>query len=285
MRREGREVLFDRLRVTDVRQKCIEKRKDRLDRGHGDSRLGHHAQQARGLQCDRLAAGIRAADDELALGIVERQGERHHRCLPRAQALFEQGMAALREFQHRRRRVCKARPNAIKLSSKATPRLEPVDLSQGGRALSDCVGLLSDLLRHRQEDASGLGLFFFDQPHQLVVLLDGLERLEVNRLAAGGGAMYHAGNAPLVFRLHGNHKSLPANRDQVLLCAPAFAKTTESTAQALFNHSLLALDLAADAAQISRCVVAERAVGIETRAQRTCQMGQLRARRQQAQRL
>ncbi len=55
--------------------------------------------------------------------------------------------------------------------------------------------------RHGQEDAPGLGLFFFDQPHQLVVLLDGLERLQVNRLAARTGAMHHAGNAPLMLRL------------------------------------------------------------------------------------
>ena len=183
---EGREVLLDRLRVADVGQKSMKERNDRLRGRHRDSRLGHHAQQTGGLERDRLAAGIGAADDELPLLVVQRQGERHHRCLPRAQALFEQGMAGLLEVEHRRRRVGKAGAYAVKLGGKSSSCLQPIDLGQGGRALGDGVGLEADLPRHGQEDAPGLGLFFFDQPHQLVVLFDGLERLQVDRLAARG---------------------------------------------------------------------------------------------------
>jgi hypothetical protein len=121
--------------------------------------------------------------------------------------------------------------------------------------------LQPDLPRHGQEDAPGLGLFFFDQPDQLVVLLDGLERLQVNRLAAGAGAMHHSGNAPLMLRLDRDDEALPAYGDQIFLGAAAFREPAQGAAQALFNRSLLALDLAADPPQIGRRVVAQRAIG------------------------
>ncbi len=56
-------------------------------------------------------------------------------------------------------------------------------------------------------------------------------------------------------------------------------------AQALFDHSLLALDLPANTAQFGRRVIAQRAIGIKARTQRTCQLRQLCPRGQLAQRL
>ena len=139
------------------------------------------------LSATVLPPGIGAADDELPLLVVQRQGERHHGCLPHAQALFEQRVAGLLEVEHRRRRVSEAGAYAVKLGGKSPSCLQPIDLGQGGRTLGDGVGLEAYLPGHGQEDAHGLGLFFFDQPHQLVVLLDGLERLQVDRLPARTG--------------------------------------------------------------------------------------------------
>jgi hypothetical protein len=62
-----------------------------------------------------------------------------------------------------------------------------------------------------------LGLFFFEKPHQFIVLLDGLERLHVDRLAGRTCPVHDAGDAPLQFRANGNDEALAANGDQVFL--------------------------------------------------------------------
>ncbi len=145
-----------------------------------------------GFERHRLAAGIGAADDQLPLRVVQSQRQRNDRCLPRPQTLFEQRVPRLGELQHRRRRVGKPRTYALELGGKTSPGLQTVDLGQNRRALGDRMGLHPNLSRHRQKNPTGLSLFFLDQPHQLVVLLNGLERLQVNRLPAGGSAMHHA---------------------------------------------------------------------------------------------
>ena len=187
-------------------------------------------------------------------------------------------MACLRELQHRRCCVGKPWTNAVKLGRETSPRLQPIQLRQDRRSLCDGVGLHSDLARHGQEDAPGLGLLFFDQPHQLVILLDGLERLQVDRLPTRRRAMHHPGNAPLILRLDRDHETFSPNRDQVFLRAAALRKTPQRTAQAFLDHSLLPFHLPPDAPQIRRRIIAQRAIGIEARTQRTRQIRQLRAR-------
>ena len=208
-------------------------------------------------------------------GVVQSQRQRNHGCLPRPQPLFEQRVPRLRELKHRRCWIGKPRTYAFELGGKTSPSLQTIELGQNRRALCDGMGLHPNLPRHGQKNAPGLGLLFFDQPHQLIVLLDGLERLQVNRLPAGGGAMHHPGNTPLMLRLHRDHKTLPADSDQVLLRAASFRETPQSTAQAFFDHSLLAFHLPADSPQIGGRIIAQRAVGIEARPQRTCQVRQL----------
>ncbi len=192
-------------------------------------------------------------------------------------------MARLRELKHRRRRIGKPRTYACKLGGKASPSLQAIQLGQNRRALCDGMGLHPNLPRHGQKNAPGLGLFFFDQPHQFVILLDGLERLQVDRLPARRSAMHHSGNAPLMLRLDRDHETLPADSDQVLLRAASFRKTAQGTAQALFDHSLLAFHLPPDAPQIGGRIIAQRAIGIEARPQRTRQVRQLCPRGQLAQ--
>src|SRR3977135_4635216 len=46
------------------------------------------------------------------------------------------------------------------------------------------IRVLSDLARHLEEDAMDLGLFFIQQAHEFVVLLDGFERLNEDGLSA-----------------------------------------------------------------------------------------------------
>ena len=105
-----------------------------------------------------------------------------------------------------------------------------------------------------------LGLLVFEQAHQFVVQLDGLQRLDVYRLAAGAGAVHHARHAALELRLHRNDKALAANRDQVFLRRALAGEAAQRRAQAALDRALLSLHLAADAPQFGRSIVGQRAV-------------------------
>ncbi len=74
--------------------------------------------------------------------------------------------------------------------------------------------------------------------------------------------MNHAGDAPLQLRAHGNHKAVAANGDQLILRCALRGELAQRGAQAFFNQPLLALLIAADAAQLGRSVVGQRAVGL-----------------------
>src|ERR1022692_4208218 len=77
MRREGREVLLDGLVVADVGEDRVENWQLGTVGGDRDAALRHQRQQANGLQPYRLAAGVRAGDDELPMFTVEFHGERN----------------------------------------------------------------------------------------------------------------------------------------------------------------------------------------------------------------
>ena len=87
------------------------------------------------------------------------------------------------------------------------------------------------------------------QADQFVVLLDGFERFDVNGLARGAGAVNHAGDTPLQFGADGNHEAVAANGDQVFLRRASRGELAKRGAEALFNKALLALLLAANAAE------------------------------------
>ena len=109
------------------------------------------------------------------------------------------------------------RRGALVLFCEARPRLQRIHFRQDRGARRECLRLARDLARHLHEDAMDLGLLLIEQADQLVVLLDGLERLNVDRLAAAAGAVHHAGNAPLPLRFHRDDEALAADGDQVFL--------------------------------------------------------------------
>ena len=133
------------------------------------------------------------------------------------------------------------------------------------------------LPRERHKDAVNLRLLFFDQPHQLVVLLDGLKRLHVHRLPRRTRAMNHARDAPLELRAHRNHKALAANGDDIVLRCAIARELAQRRAQAFFNQPLLALLLAPNAVQLRRCIVGQRPVRLNLALDRLGQRPQTRA--------
>jgi len=70
----------------------------------------------------------------------------------------------------------------------------------------------------------------------------------------------YAGDLALQLAADGNHEALAANGDEVFLGCAFRREPAQRGAQALFNDSLLALLVAADAAELGRGVVGERAI-------------------------
>ncbi len=108
-----------------------------------------------------------------------------------------------------------------------------------------------------------LGLLFFDEADQLVVLLDGFKRLDVDCLARRTGAVNHARDAPLQLGADGNDEAVAANGDEVFLRSAVAGKLAQGGAKAFFNEALLALLIATDAAEFGGGVVGEGAFGLD----------------------
>ena len=71
VRGKRRQVLLDGLVVADVGEDGVEDGQLGAVGRNRNARLRHQRQQADGLQRDRLAAGVGAADDELAMLAIE----------------------------------------------------------------------------------------------------------------------------------------------------------------------------------------------------------------------
>ena len=108
-----------------------------------------------------------------------------------------------------------------------------------------------------------LGLLFFEEADELVVLLDGFEGLDVDGLAGGAGAVDDAGDAALELAADGDDEAVAADGDEVFLRGAFAGELAQGGAEGFFDGALLALLLAADAAEFGRGVVGEGAVGLD----------------------
>ena len=113
-----------------------------------------------------------------------------------------------------------------------------------------------------------LGLFLVKQADQFVVLLDGLKRLNVDRLPAAARAVHHSRNTALPLRLYGNHEAFAADGDEIFLRRALAGKAPQRLPQAALDRPLLPLDLTADALQVGGGIIVEGAVRIQPRPQR-----------------
>ncbi len=139
-------------------------------------------------------------------------------------------------------------------------------------AVGDFAALFADARRHFTQNALDFRLLFFQQAHQLVVLLDGLQRFDKHRLSAGTGAMDDSLHPPLVLGFHGNDKAFAANGNQFFLQRSAFGEPPQIAAQRFLDQPALTLDFAANPAQDGRSVIVERAVGQQLAAKEAQQL-------------
>ena len=110
--------------------------------------------------------------------------------------------------------------------------------------------LFADARGHFTQNALHLCLLFLQQAHQLVVLLNGLQRFDEHGLTAGADAMNDSLHAPLVLGFHRNDKAFAANGDRV---RPAAFRLSESrrrsSPQGFLDEQALPLNFTAYAGQ------------------------------------
>jgi len=118
----------------------------------------------------------------------------------------------------------------------------------------------ADHVGERDKDAMNLGLLFFDEADQLVVLLDGFKRLDVDCLARRTGAVNHARDAPLQLGADGMTKRSPRMVMRSSCVAPSL-ESLRRRPKAFFNEALLALLIATDAAEFGEASSAREPSG------------------------
>src|SRR3954468_7717113 len=166
-------------------------------------------------------------------------------------------MARAREVQIA---VSEFRRRAVELFRELRFRELQLDFAENVDSDGEIVRGFADAARHRDEDAVDLFAFVFDEADEVIVLLDGLHRLDVDSLAARAGAVDDAGHASFLLGFDRDDEALAADGDQLILPRAGLGEAAQMTPQRFLDDALLLLDLATQAGEIRRGVVVERAV-------------------------
>src|SRR5580704_7786514 len=105
-------------------------------------------------------------------------------------------------------------------------------------------------------------LLFIQQAHEVVVLLNGLDGFDEDRLAARTTAMDHARNAALLLDLDRDHEALAADGDEFVLDGATFGEAPQVAAQRILNGAALLFDLTTNAGEFGRGAIFEGAIGL-----------------------
>src|SRR6266853_4085325 len=139
----------------------------------------------------------------------------------------------------------------------------------------DGFTVLAQALGHLLQDAPDFGLLFFQQTDEIVVLLNGFQRLDKHGLAAGAGAVHHAINTLTLLGFYGDDEALTADGDQLVLDGAAFGEPAQVAAQRFLYDALLLFHLAADARELSGGAVVKRAIRLDLVAEVAQQQGEV----------
>ena len=273
----------------------VENRQVGAIRRDGNAGLRHQREQAERFQGDGLAAGVGSGDHELAMVAFELDGDGDDLRVLELQIALEERMSGAVEEQASFARLGRARAPVPTQALVRTRALVPTQAHRHavvvfGEAgfgelefeFGEDVGggqnrirVFADLARHFKQDAMDLALFFIQQAHQFVILLDGFERLDKHGLSAGTGAVHHALHAAFLLDFYRDDEALAADGDQFVLHRAAFGEFPQVAAQRFLDLALLLLDLAANAAQFGRRAIVERAVGQNLVAERAQEAGEV----------
>ena len=210
MCRESRQILFNALLISDVRQHAA------VD-GHGapvarrdlQAALGHEAEEPQGLQRHRLAAGVGAGDDQGIEGLPQLDVDGH------GPDRIQQGMPG--PPQVHAAVLPDLGPDALHPVGELGPGEDAVQQHQGVVVPADVVLVGGGVGGELGQDPLDLLLLLALQLDELVVGLDHPHGLHEDRGPGGGDVVDEAGHVRLALRLHRHHEAPVPLGDEALL--------------------------------------------------------------------
>ncbi len=221
---EGAQARGDGLLVADVRKHRSEDRDGRARLGGNvKPRLRHQREQAGRLEGDRFAAGIGTGDEQRRLGRHQFDVDGFRR----VRQPFEVVGIARHHALHQQRMPCRQQLEAAVAGERGRrgaghlrqPRLglQHVELGCDMLVARHLVAARAEAVGELEQDPKHLfGLFRFERD-DLVVDLDGGERLEVERLPAGGAAVHETRQRRPMLGLHEQHETAVPLGDDLIL--------------------------------------------------------------------
>ena len=202
------------------------------------SRLGEQRQQARGLQRDGLAAGVRSGDDQDVHRRDQQDVHGHGLAIVGCRSAARGGLLGGVRFSvvvadmapDRRNQQRVARRSQLEAAilrdlrldaadQDREPRAGVQDVEPGGRIDGpfEIVGAAAERIGEGQQDAPDLFVLLLLQLHDVVVDLDRAQRLEIEAGAAARAAVNDAGDRPAVFGPDDQHvPAMPVGDDLLL---------------------------------------------------------------------
>ena len=105
-----------------------------------------------------------------------------------------------------------------------------------------------------------LAQLFFTEPDQLVVQVDGLQRLDEQCMPTAAGPMDDALDAPLAARDHRNHEAVVSNRHEIFLERAVLMMSAQKTFERFLNLVALPFAIAPQACERNTGVVGNRTI-------------------------
>src|ERR1051326_649160 len=150
--------------------------------------------------------------------------------------------------------------HASEIDGKPRLRKQQLDSSDRCDGCADLCAAGSQVLRELAQDAVHFALLFFAETYQLVVQVDGFERLDEQRVSGSTGPMNDAGDLALLPRHHRHNEAIVSNGDEIFLQRAVLAVGAHETFERDLHLLLLLLDVAAHLVQHHTGVVRNGAV-------------------------
>ena len=174
------------------------------------------------------------------------------------------------------RAIDKHRHGALEFACKACARKQRIHQRNRLRSRRQRRVLAAQARSQLVEYAHDFRGLVFGELHQVIVAVQGFQRLNEHRLTRRACAVNDARHVAALRRTHRYHKPVVAQRDVVL--ARLFAARANDTLQIVQQFFAGLADRAADALQLRRCVVADLSIRQNCPANRFGQAGEVRQR-------
>ena len=249
-------ALLDALLVADVGVDVVVDRDlGALRHGQEAAALRHEHHEAERLHADRLAARVRARDEQHGKARAELDVDGHD--------IFVRDQRMARGEQPRLAAVRQLRLRRLHALREPRFRKGKIDLRQYVGIRRQRRAFLLHLERQALEDARDFALLGQRQLLHVVAGLDDGHRLDEERRARRGLVVHDAGEKAAVLGLDRQHVALVADRHDGILEMLLMLRRVEDRADAVLDARLGRRPLAADAAELDTRVIAQLAVLVD----------------------